>query len=394
VKKLWLFFLLLFLVGFLTVPFWTNQVHATTYTYTFYGPYCDDGSIPSDVGVLVALFNANSTYYSFILVSTAGDANTSIVYSSTPVTGIFWFSGAMQAYNYSRIYTPSSTSETIYVHIPTIGAPFFVYTFNVADFYGMVNPYLESTITHGGSTYVVERQSLNTTGVVSFVMTQWHPYGLTFQCVQGTYSQTFLASATFTNNLQVLRGDFPTTAENESAATAVRLNGTAIQINYTDPDSATIWVYVAITHREEAETIVDYTDNQTTSSSYGLLAIVDNETDYYAQVQAYRYGTVTEWDIPCPILYPFNPFSGLIDYLGTWPAGLDPSQLIPAAIIMLFLGLGSFRSAGVSCILAWVVGGIMIAIGWWQASIPLWSLAGVLSILVVIDESKQVAREA
>jgi TM2 domain-containing membrane protein YozV len=70
------------------------------------------------------------------------------------------------------------------------------------------------------------------------------------------------------------------------------------------------------------------------------------------------------------------------------------AQIGAAAIIMLFLCIGSFRSAGACCILAWIIGGIMIFLGWWVTSIPEFALAGFLSILIAIDEGKQSVREA
>ena len=367
----------------------------TTYTFIFNGPYYDDGTIPVGIGAWIAMFNANGTLYQTILVSTAGDANTTTVISTTPVTSIIWLDPTMQLLNVTRNYTPeNSGSETIYIHIPSANNPIQTYTFNIADFYGMTNPYLLSSVTHDGSSYVVERQSLNTTGIVSFIMSQWQPYTLTFQCDQGTHSQSFYSSVTFTNNLQILAGTFPSSATNDSLATAVRTNDTTIDITYYDPDGETDWLYIAITHQDGVYFVTDYTDNQTLTNSYSTTATVDNATDYYVQVQAYRYGGIMEWDFACPVLTLTNPFTGLLDYLGTWPTGFDPAQLFAAAIIMCALGLGSFRSAGVSCVLAWILAGIFTAIGWFSIGIPMLAFSGVISILVVLAEGKETTRDA
>ena len=76
---------------------------------------------------------------------------------------------------------------------------------------------------------------------------------------------------------------------------------------------------------------------------------------------------------------------------------LQIAQLVGAIIITLFLGIGSFRNAGASMMMAWVAGGIMFAIGWWNgglaqssiSAIPEFGLAGFLGILIIINESKQ-----
>ena len=164
-------------------------------------------------------------------------------------------------------------------------------------------------------------------------------------------------------------------------------------MKYLDPNATTTWLYVQITHLAGGNTIIDFTDNQT-ANTYTTTQTVDNATDYTVQIQTYRDGTITEWDIPCPVTSGSNPFAGLFNYLGTWPAGIDPAQIVAAVIIMLFLAIGSYGSAGVSCILSWIITGILMAIGWFTMGVPLFVFAGILSILVVLDESKKTAREA
>ena len=105
-----------------------------------------------------------------------------------------------------------------------------------------------------------------------------------------------------------------------------------------------------------------------------------------------------------------HPWSGAFDFLGNdtetlpnylmgWPDGMSSNQiaqLVAVGIIMLFLGVGSFRSAGLSCIIAWVAGGIMFVLGWFNggasqagaSSIPLFAFAGFLAILIIVHEKK------
>lgn len=387
--------ILMLLVCFVALPFLSLPANADTYTYTLIGPLYDDGSVIPDGSINVNIRYINGAILNFSMTNAGSTANITTLSSSTRATEMIW--SQTIPLNYTRVYTflSSGDGETVYLHEPNFAeTPAYIYTFNVADFYGMQNPYLETSISNGTGVNVVERQSLNTTGIVSFVLTQYYTYSLTFRCDQGVYTQTFLASNTFINNLQVLGGAFPNSYTNSSDVSAIRLNSTTITINYSDPDLVTEWLYIRITHIDGVDIIEDFSVNETLINSYSNTATVDNETDYYVQVQTLRYNVITEYDIACPILYAVNPFTGLLDFLGSWPTGFDPSQLIASGIILLCLGLGSFKSAGVSCILAWLIGGIMIVIGWWETSIPLWTLAGVLSIFVMIDEGKSTTRDA
>jgi hypothetical protein len=112
-----------------------------------------------------------------------------------------------------------------------------------------------------------------------------------------------------------------------------------------------------------------------------------------------------------PIITGSNPFIGLFDWLGQttdtfpyyhtgYPNGMSGSQIaqiVAGVLIAFFLGLGSFRNAGASCLIAWAFGGIMFAIGWWNggvatssvSALPLWGLAGFLSVMIMIQEKKE-----
>jgi hypothetical protein len=388
-KKLWL---ILFALILLCSSFSSNLIKAQyAYNYTFHGPYYDDGTVPNNGLAVVTLIYANSSSYTFNLQSSGTTPVTVTLSSSNSIQQATWNSTTS---NITRIYTFLGTVSDVevYIHIANPAQAAYEYTFSIADFYGMTNPYLEATV--GAETrLIVERQSLNTTGIATFLMTQYFPYQLTFRCDQGTYTQSFTPGATFTTNLQVLAGSFPSTVTNDSLATATRTNATTIDVTYYDPDSATDWLYMKITHQDGAYLVTDYTDNQSSTNSLSTTVTVDNATDYFVQVQAYRYGGVMEWDFACPNLTLTNPFDGLLDYLGTWPTGFDPAQIFAAAIIMCALGLGSFRSAGVSCILAWILAGIFLAIGWFTISLPMLALAGVLSVLIVLTESKETTRD-
>lgn len=389
-KKLWLLLITLLLV---VSSFSNTLVRADVYTYMFEGPYYDDGTVPNNGQTTVTLYYANGTAYSFSLQASGTTPAGVTLYSTVRIEQATWNASAL---NETRMFTYLGTAadeDILYIRVMDPDQAYYAYTFSVADFYGMTNPFIESAVGYG-TNLPIERQSLNTTGVVTFLLTQHIPYRIIFRCTQGVYIQPFTPGATTTVNLQVLAGAFPSTVTNASVTTTVRTNATTIDITYVDSDEVTDWLYIEITHQDGAYLITDATDNQTSTNSYTLTATVDNETDYFVQVQAYRYGGITEWDFACPVLTLTNPFTGLLDFLGTWPTGFDPAQLFAAAIIMCGLGLGSFRSAGVSCVLAWILTGIFVAIGWFTIGIPMFAFAGVISIIVVLTEGKETTRDA
>lgn len=404
-----------FLIIFVTVTTLVasaGYVHAATYTYTFHGPYYDDGSVAVET-VGVGILWVNGSVYRFTMTEVGGVANTSIITSSAAAVEILW--NASSTLNFTRIIDlTGATSEEYNIYIPSAATPAGQYYFSVTDFMNMQNVYLQSSISTDGSTsHVVERRSLNSTGTVTFTMAQYGTYTLTIQSNLGSYTQQFVAENIFSINIPVLAGAFPVTNTTQPTFTAQRLNSSLIGIAYSDPSNSTDWFYLNITHRSGASTIYDYNTNASGSSQSILWNAADADKAYTVTATAKIAGVEKTWIMAVPKTAPANPFSGLFDWIGQyiptlphvqtgWPEGMTSvqiAQLAASAIIMFFLCVGSFRSVGATCLLAWIVGGVMLVLGWWgggtaYASIPEFALAGFLSILVAIDESKQTVREA
>jgi hypothetical protein len=64
---------------------------------------------------------------------------------------------------------------------------------------------------------------------------------------------------------------------------------------------------------------------------------------------------------------------------------------------MLFLCIGSFRSAGACCILSWIIFGILCFLGWFGVvtpyTVPQFALSGFVALIIAIDEGKSQTRE-
>ncbi len=385
-----------------------------SYNVTLIGPYYEDGAVSTDT-VSCLLYYANSTVYPFTLTSSLGTPGTVFISSTSPFTQLTWNASSTSAtLNATRIYrfanganAINDTTINIYILYPT--KPAFEYTFSVSDYYGMIDPFLETSVSpYGNATYVVERVNLNETGgYVTFVMQQYQPYTLTFICQQGSYTQTFTpnvqgAPGQQPINLNVLAGNFPsTTSTSIITAYANRTGTSTIYTTYLNPtENATTWVALSISHRQGATSIIDYATNTTGDSVTFSWGLADANTEYTVTVTALSGGVTYTFTLSVPSVSGDNPWASIDwtvigTYMPTLPTsytgwgGIDPTQLLAAMLILFALGIGSYFSTGMSCIVSWVIAGVLLAMGWWQGSIPLFCLAGFFSVLVLIDEYKK-----
>lgn len=389
----------------------SSFVHAQTFTYTFHGPYYEDGGV-ANADVSVAILWVNGSTLRFDMLGDGVTANTTTFTSTGLAYQALW--NASSPLNFTRIIDfVGDASEEYNIYIPSPLVPAGQYEFTVTDFVGVQNPYLQTSIsTDGVTSNVVERRSLNSTSTVTFVMAQYGTYSLTILCSLGSITQPFTAENVFSNTLPILAGSFAVTNSTTPTFSAQRLNSSLIGIVYSDPSNTTDWLYLNITHRSGTSTIYDYNTNNTGSTQTILWNNADLDKAYLVTATAQINGEEKTWIVAVPKTVSANAWDGIFDWLGQytptlphvhtgWPEGMTSgqiAQLIAAFIILFFLCIGSFRSVGACCILAWIVGGVMLALGWWgggtaTASLPLFSLAGFLSVVVAIDESKQTVRE-
>jgi hypothetical protein len=381
-----------------------------TYNVTLIGPYYEDGNVADSTTVSYKISFANSTVYGNTMTAGVGVANTTFLSSTSPFMQLTWNATSTSAtYNSTRIYRfangANAINDTVIrIYIVPEDQPSYPYTFSISDYYGMTNPYMQTSVSPDGiNSYVVERVNLaEGGGYVQFIMTQNQIYTLSFICTQGTSSQSFTAQVLgqpgqLAISKNVLAGDFPVANTTGTIATyAARVNSTGITVTYIDPNATTTWVNVAITHLQGITSITDYTINVTGSIQSFNWDLANPTTDYKVTITNDLDQTYT---LTVPAEAGTNPWTGLFDFLGTttntlpvtytgW-GGIDPSQIIAAALIMAALGIGSFYSTSASCLIAWAIAGILLKLGWWQGSIPLFALAGFFTVFILIDEYKK-----
>jgi hypothetical protein len=412
VKKQVAIFLIL-LLSVIALASTINLVKAVTYQYNFEGPFYMNGNIATGNTVVCNLLWSNYTTSQFTLTTAAPE----VITSSVQLYQMTWNSSSVSGYTNTSLieFIPSTTAttQTVSVFIPNTSLPFGLYTFSITDFAGMTNPYLRMTINNasGLNSAMAEQVNLDTVGSPVFVMTQYYTYTLTFICDQGTYSRQFTAESSFTETLPVLAGAFPTANVTTPTTLVERINATMIGISYDDPSLSTSAITVDITHKSGVSTIADYslstTGNSATILWNGALSGMNYNVNFTAVINGVSY----IWVLVAPEEGRANPFLGVFDFLGKntatmphvqtgWPEGMTSAQIaqiIGASVVMLFLCIGSFRSAGACCMLSWIIFGIMLWLGWLNIAtpyaIPQFAFSGFVGILIMIDESKQTTRE-
>lgn len=407
-------FLLVLLAFASTIHF----AKATTYNYYLQGPFWMNGSIAGSNTVVCHLLWANFTATTETLVSTGTGYTILSLTSNVLLYQMTW--NASSAQNYTALidfngYVPNPYSgiEFINIYIPDPTLPSFQYTFSVTDFYGMKNAYLRMSINNatGTDSGINQEVSLDSAGVPTFVMTQYYTYTLTFVCDQGSYSQLFTAENTLANTLVVLAGSFPQANVTSPTATVERINATLIGIDYVDPSNSTSALSILITHLSGMDTINDYSNSIASNATTILWNAASSGISYNVNVSATISGVQYVWALIADESIGTNPFLGAFDWLGVntqtlphvqtgWPAGMTSAQIAEiagACIVMLFLCIGSFRSAGACCMLSWIIFGILLYMGWMGVitpyTIPEFAFSGFIGILIMLDEAKQTARE-
>jgi hypothetical protein len=414
VKKAFAVAIVLLIVILALAPALSNVEAQTYYSYTFHGPYWDTGYIASGNTILCQVLWMNSTAWSFSLnADNITYPDTLSFASSSKISQISWNDSSTLNFTRRIVFPNTTTTANELLRITNPTSPAAIYVFPVTDFFGMINPFLRVSHSDNGinDLYLVEQVDLSAAGTPSFVMQQYQTYTLTFICSQGTYSQQFTAENTFTNTLAVLSGMFPTANVTQPTAFVERINSTLVGVSYIDPSNTTSGGSVLISHQSGLLTVSDYVNSNLGNITTILWNVATAGVSYNVNVTATVNGVTYIWMLVAPEEASANPWLGVFDFLGQntatmphvqtgWPEGMTSAQIgeiIGACVVMLFLCIGSFRSAGACCMLSWIIFGILIYMGWIGVvtpyMIPQFAFSGFIGILIMLDEAKSVARE-
>lgn len=353
--------------------------YTPAYQYVLYGAYNEEGA--RDGNISVRFYRPTQETLNFTLDGT----NTT---DSESAPNIFHFDLGS---NFTRVYYVYSSFENIYVFKPT--EPFNEYYFTVTDFYGVTNGYLETLINVNGTDRIVERWKLDVLNDIPFTLSWGHTYKLRLVCDQGTHVfGSYVAGGVTSFNLIIFEGMFPRTYPGVNVAViARRMSATWIQTNYTDSQEITDWVLVVIQYRSGYGWLTAYSTNNTGNSQQINWYDALSQTDYIAKVTASRDGETSTWSFSCGKMPSDNPFEDLLEGLGEWP--IEGKYVIGLFMVLAVLGVFSYWSMPLGCILAVMTAAFLNLIGWLNLSWNLIALAFAIGIFAWIGRAKREVRE-
>jgi hypothetical protein len=301
------------------------------------------------------------------------------------------------ASNYTRtFYLTSATFEEIYIFIPnTADEAAYLYTFSLASFgVNLNNSYIESILNVGGENRIVERQKADALNTVPFWFVWARHYSLRFVCSLGSYTWAdFIALSETSQNLIVSRSMFPITIDQFTLyASAVRMNSTWIQVNYTNPLNSTSWVYIAIKHVSgygwATDTFQNTTDNIVSYNWYSA----DSATNYLVHVNASIGGQVYIWGLSATVPQATDdPWGDYLDVFGDWP--IPSKYVVGAFIVLCVLGTMSAVDVPLGIFLATIMAMILNYWRWLNVS---WLALGfclfVSIVLALVEGARKQAR--
>lgn len=355
------------------------------------GPYFESGLVAPYL-VNVTLSKLDAAPYSFSLDG-AGGADLVEVNCTTQPTALSWNITSPSTNKTRTMHLTSETFEEVYIFIPNDDEPYYLYTFTVTDFAGITNGYLETVINVNGSNRIVERQSLDLINAVPFWMTWAHRYELRIICDEGTYNYGgFIALSEQNQGLIITKDMFPVAQPGMNVTvSALRLNATWLQVNYTDSQAQTYWLYVAFKTKQGYGWAIAYSTNNTGQTQQINWYSASATLDYRVTVTALRTEQST-WTFSLPkAATTTNPWTGLLDILGTLP--FPVAQLVGVCLVVCFAGAFSYINTGLGCVVMVLIAGILTYIGWLQITSGAIGLALTISIIYVIYEAKKQERE-
>jgi hypothetical protein len=360
-------------------------VHWTPQTYMFYGAYNEDTGLlePNATrAVNVTAYLTEETAFTFEL-------NGTYEYAPSSQPSVFKYN---LGYNTSRVYYVKDNFETIYVFRPT--APYNTYTFNIIDYVGITNGYLETLLNINGTNRVIERWSLGIVNSVPFILSWAKAYQLRLICDQGTHSWGhFVALEDTSQTLVITPGMFPITYPGlVISVNASRMNATWIQANYSDSESLTSWVQITIRYKQGYGWSAAYTQNNTGNTHQLNWYDADEDVDYLARVTAFRDDETLTWsfNLPKPPSTT-NPWSGVFDSLGTFP--IPARNIVGLCIVLGVFAVFSYIYLPLGCVLGVLIASFLTIIAWLDINWNFIALAFAVAIFVGISRAKRVERE-
>lgn len=368
-----------------------NFGSGSSYGLTLHGPYYENGFLASKYVTVKVYFTDNASDTQ-TLDGTDGVADTlSLDYSLQP---LYFAWNLTTGGNKTRTIFLTSSSEEHLVLLPDPDEPYYLYTFYIADFFGMTNPFLETSINVNGTTRTVERQASDAINPLEFWMTWQHFYTLKFTCDEGTFIYGDFQARSINSQTIIITADMIPQADIglDITVNALRINATFIQVNYTDSQVETYWLAVTISHKAGYSWLTDYTTNNTGNTQQINWYDAEADKSYKVSLEASRASGTYTWSYSISLPpASVNPWTDLLSAFGTGPFPL--SNLFGFMITLCFFGMTTYLNRVLGCVIGCIVAGVFYYIGWLSIPSSLIVLALVLSAFFALTEAKRQERE-
>jgi hypothetical protein len=353
-----------------------KPVHAAAFEYTIYGQFTEDGSFNDSIDV--TLYQNDDSLEEQTIDNDEGDP-----YSWNEDTQQIAFKFDLGNNETRTYYLTNASSETIYIFTPD--EPYYQYFFEVIDYVGVTNGFLETLINKDGTERVVERWSIDVQNQLPFTCTFGSAYKMRIVCDEGTYYlEDFVAGATTETRISITSEMFPASSSSLEGISvlAQRMNSTWIQAYYGDSDGETANVTMSIWEYGES-TVLSTTGVQALDELTWNIYGAGEDIGYYVQILVnHDVRGELEWVYPVGYTQTLtNPFTLLDDIIESdFP--IPASNLIGMGICLLFFGAFSTKSLPMGVLLSVLVAMILTFIG--AISINWTWLATTMGIAVII----------
>jgi hypothetical protein len=359
------------------------------YNYVVHGPYNENGNVANAfVNLTMSIENMPKQTYGL----NGSDASADTLNIQVEQRGLmFSWNISNPDTNKTRIYIlTDATFEELYIFVPDPDEPYYLYSVNINDLAGIKDAYMETLVYVDGVNRVVERQNASSINAIPFWFTWAHHYNLRLGCDLGTYVwNDFIPLTDASQTLIVTRSMFPINQFGFGVNVyCARQNDTWVQMNYSDADEETIWVYVLVKHRSGSGYATDTSDNTTGNNVQFNWYSADSVTSYYVDIISLKNGHQYNWTLTAPQPSPTEDVWGnSLDIFGTFP--IPSRYVIGIGIILCVFAVFSSANLGLGCFLGTLTATMLTYFRWLNISWVLLGSAMILSIIIIIWEGKR-----
>ena len=346
------------------------------YNVNLHGPYAEDGTRNYD-GINCTFTRPNQATLSFELNGT---------YAATAQTDTRLVITSDVGGNYSRIYylRYDQWYEDIYIFYPD--ELFATYYFTIVDFIGIEHGYLESILNVNGTDRIIERQKVDVSNEIPFILSWGSSYKFRLVCDSGSYIwESIIAAVDTSIVLTVSTLTFPadpTTIYNITLS-AERTDGMTITALYSDAEELTNWVYIEIYEYGTTEAIYSTNNTGNEQSITWDEALPNSDYIVYFEIDHIDYGSLY-WSFSCfSEITGYNPWSDF-EVLGDW-GSIDSTQIIAAFIVLAVFGGFSMGSVDVGIVATLLTAGVLNLIGWLNIPWDYFTIIFAFGLIVLIS---------